>query len=250
MERLFRLGLRALGCVVGLAIAREAHADPPPPASPYRFRLALDLPITGLGLATASAALIEPKVPDCLPACTPPPSLNGLDERVLGNHSPAAHATADVLVFALLGLPHALNLVATSGKDGAWLEDAAISAEAVVLAQGLTQLTKAAVGRYAPIVYDASVPLEERTSKDALGSFWSGHTATAFAAATSFAVSYWLRRPNDPWKWVVLATLESTALAVGFLKIRAGYHYPSDILAGAIAGASTGVLVPMLHTSF
>jgi membrane-associated phospholipid phosphatase len=237
-----------------VVLPTEARADEPPPGStpgsPYRFRLALDLPTLGIGLATASAAFIEPKLPACLPTCEPPSNLNSIDRRVLGNHSPAAHTAADILVATLLVLPHAIHLTATQGKDNAWLEDAAISAEAVVLAQGLTQLTKAAVGRPAPLVYDETVPLDERTSKDALGSFWSGHTATAFAAATSFAVSYWLRRPDDPWKWVVLAALESTALSIGFLKIRAGYHYPTDILAGALAGASTGVLVPMLHRTF
>ena len=48
----------------------------------------------------------------------------------------------------------------------------------------------------------------------------------------------------------MLATLESAALSVGLLKIRAGYHYPTDIMAGALAGISSGLLVPFLHTTF
>jgi len=176
--------------------------------------------------------------------------MNALDRRVLGYHSPAAHTAADVAVAALLVAPHLVNLVATRGEKNAWLEDLVISMESVLMAQAFTQLTKAAVDRHAPIVFDERVPLEERTSRDALGSFWSGHTATAFSAATSFAVSYWLRNPRDPWRWVVLATLEAAALSVGLMKIRAGYHYPTDIFAGALAGASVGVLVPMLHRTF
>ena len=220
-------------------------------SGPYRFSLALELPLMGLALAGAAAAFIEPHVPACLPdACEPPASMNAIDRRVLGYHSTTVHTAADITVAALLVAPHLVNLAVTRNEKNAWLEDLVISMQSVLVAQAFTQLTKAAVDRYAPIVYDERVPIEERTSKDALGSFWSGHTATAFSAATSFAVSYWLRNPRDPWRWVVLATLESAALSVGFMKIRAGYHYPTDIFAGALVGASGGVLVPMLHRTF
>jgi membrane-associated phospholipid phosphatase len=238
------------GALVSPALARADDPAPAPHASPYRFQLMLDLPIIGLGAAGATAAFVPRTVPTCLPDCRAPDSLNGLDSRALGYYSPAAHTAADILVYTLLLAPHAVNLVATRGRDGAWLEDLVISAESVLLTQGLTQVVKVAVSRPAPIVFDSDVPLDERKGNDALASFWSGHTATAFSAATSFAVSYWLRHPHDPWRWVVLATLESAALVTGMLKIRAGYHYPTDIFAGAAAGISIGVLVPMLHARF
>jgi membrane-associated phospholipid phosphatase len=247
-------GSLAATLLVAWALAcGDARADEPRPPrpSPYRFRLSLDLPLVGLSTAGASVAFIERPSPACLPSsCEPPSSMNAIDRRALGYHSTSAHTAADVFVAALLIAPHVANLAMTHGRDSGWLEDLAISLESVIMTQALTQLTKAAVDRKAPIVYDERVPLEERTSKDALGSFWSGHTATAFTLATSFAVSYWLRNPRDPWRWVVLATLESTALCVGLLKIRAGYHYPTDILAGGLAGTSVGVLVPMLHRTF
>ena len=244
--------LLSLVSFVAVAAAGEpaAHAADPskPHPSPYRFRLGLDLPLVGLSLAGASAVLVPPAAPSCLPRCEPPSGMNDLDRRVLGNYSTAAHTAADIVVAALLVVPHAVNLATVDRRS--WLEDAALSAEAVLLAQGLTQVVKLASARPAPIVYDEAVPLEERTSRDALRSFWSGHTATAFSAATSFAVSYWIRNPRDPWRWVVLATLESAALAVGLLKLRAGYHYPSDVFAGAALGVSVGVLVPTLHRTF
>lgn len=235
-----------------LGVQSHARADEPPPRapSPYHFRATLDLPLALLSGAGALTAFVPREPPPCLPDCTPPARMLGIDERVLGNYSPAAHSAANVMVFSLLLAPHAVHLAATGGKDAAWLEDLVITGESVLLAQALTQITKSATDRYAPIVYDPGVPIDERTSADALGSFWSGHTATAFSAATSFAVSYWLRHPRDPWRFVVLAGLESAALCVGLLKIRAGYHYPTDIGAGAAAGIGVGLLVPMLHTKF
>jgi membrane-associated phospholipid phosphatase len=49
---------------------------------------------------------------------------------------------------------------------------------------------------------------------------------------------------------VVLGSSLSAATVVGLLKIHAGYHYPTDIAAGAVVGTSIGVLVPMLHRAF
>ena len=46
---------------------------------------------------------------------------------------------------------------------------------------------------------------------------------------------------------MVLATGEALALDVGLLKIHAGYHYWTDIAAGALVGSSVGALVPLLH---
>lgn len=233
-----------------LLAAPAARADEPAPrtASPFRFRLSLDLPVIGLGAAGTSLALVEPRPAPCLPTCEPPANLNALDARVLGMHSPAAHTAADITVFALLLAPHAANLLLRGPRDAAWIEDAVLTTESLLVVQALTQIVKQSADRYAPVVYDETVPLEERTSADAGRAFWSGHTATAFAAATSFATAYWIRNPKDPWRWVLLATLESAALAAGLLKMRAGYHYPTDIAAGALAGVSVGVLVPVLHT--
>jgi membrane-associated phospholipid phosphatase len=243
----------AAAVLVLAALPAVARADDPPSRpnpSPFRFSFRLDAPIIGLGLAGTSAIFIEPRAPDCLPSCEPPSTLTGLDSGALGYYSTTAHTAADLTVAALFLVPHATNLIATGGKESAWLEDLVLSSEALVATQGITQVVKASVGRSAPLVYDESVPLEERSSGDAVKSFWSGHTASAFSLATSFAVTYWMRHPRDPWRWVVLASVESAALCVGLMKIRAGYHWPTDIFAGAVAGTSMGILIPALHTQF
>ena len=45
----------------------------------------------------------------------------------------------------------------------------------------------------------------------------------------------------------MLAASESIAFGVGLLKIRAGYHYPTDVAAGVLVGSSLGVMLPLLH---
>ena len=65
-------------------------------------------------------------------------------------------------------------------------------------------------------------------------SFPSGHTATAFALATSLSVKY-------P-KWYVIAPSALWACSVGVSRMNEGVHYPSDVLAGAAIGAGCAVV--------
>ncbi len=68
-------------------------------------------------------------------------------------------------------------------------------------------------------------------------SFPSGHTVTAFAVAAALNVLY----PKKLW-W-----LYGLAAYAGLTRVYVGAHFPSDVLAGALAGALTGfaVAVPL-----
>lgn len=226
---------------------RESAADPPRTGTPYRLSI-MDAPVFGLGFAGMLTLLVPAPPAACLPDCAPPSDLNALDQLALGRYSPTAHTIADVLVFSLVLTPPVLDFI-DSGGDG-WLTDTTLALQSLVLTQTAVQLTKAAVGRPAPILFDSRVPLEERMGRDASRSFISGHTATAFSAATTYTVTYWLRHPDSEWRWVVLAASHSLALGAGMLKIHAGYHYPTDIMAGALVGSAIGAAVPLLHRAW
>lgn len=64
-------------------------------------------------------------------------------------------------------------------------------------------------------------------------SFPSGHTATAFALATSVSLCY-------P-KWYYIAPAYAWAITVGFSRMWLGVHYPSDVLIGALIGTACSV---------
>ena len=244
-------GLAALVLAPTTLLAQEPAPRRDDPERVYDLDPLIDLPLLGLGLATTSAAFLEVPPPACIAAgsCTPPEDMPGIDRRVLGEYSPGAHGAANAIVLTLALGPPVWSALETRDPS-AWFADSVVHGESILLTQGLTQIVKFAVRRPAPLVYDASVPLADRESRDAARSFWSGHTATAFSAATTHAVTYWLRNPRDPWRFTVLAADMTAAAAVGLLKMEAGYHYPSDVAAGALVGTSIGVLVPMLHRRF
>ena len=71
-------------------------------------------------------------------------------------------------------------------------------------------------------------------SHESSPSFPSGHTASAFALATSLCIKY-------P-KWYVIAPSALWACSVGVSRMNEGVHYPSDVLAGAAIGAGCAIV--------
>jgi undecaprenyl-diphosphatase len=72
-------------------------------------------------------------------------------------------------------------------------------------------------------------------------SFPSGHSAGSFAFCVFFAVLVWRRSRLGA------AALVLTALGVGLSRIALGVHFPGDVLAGAILGATFGAVGASLY---
>jgi undecaprenyl-diphosphatase len=69
-------------------------------------------------------------------------------------------------------------------------------------------------------------------------------TGAIGATATYLAFA---RSPGTwrPWVTLTLATTVSTLVSV--YRVRAGKHFPTDVIAGTFAGAGIGIVVPHLH---
>ncbi len=72
-------------------------------------------------------------------------------------------------------------------------------------------------------------------------SFPSGHAGLAFAIGTSLSLSY----PE----WYVVAPAMTWAALVAYSRPWLGVHYPSDVLAGAVIGSGSAILVHLLAPS-
>jgi len=133
------------------------------------------------------------------------------------------------------------------------LADAFMYAEAVSFTLAMTNVVKMAVRRPRPIAYiEANAhknddPPYSNSSTDSALSFFSGHaalTATISATATYLAFA---RSPHTVRPWITLIVGAGLTTFVSIERVRAGQHFPTDVIAGSIAGTGIGLVVPHLH---
>lgn len=112
---------------------------------------------------------------------------------------------------------------------------------AVLVSGAITALAKGAVGRSRPFASpgdaDEFRPGHGFTNAT-LASFPSGHTSAAFA--TAMVLSREMRHEHPRVRLVVDPVLFGSAALVGFSRVYAQQHWPSDVLAGAALGTITG----------
>lgn len=142
-------------------------------------------------------------------------------------------------------LGQSLGMTLGDGRPGR-KEVLLVPVEAGVLALGLTDVVKHVFHRPRPYAHSCEPPAPDALAKpDAQLSFFSGHTAAAFALAVANGrvASELGFRDAGAVKWTGLALAAST----GVLRIAAGRHYLSDVLAGAAVGVGAALAVGKLH---
>jgi membrane-associated phospholipid phosphatase len=238
----------ALAALLASTAPRAQETEPEAPPSPFRLSPGADAAV----LAGATAAWVLPVLFEdefAAGRCAPCDAgdLNALDRSAVGFDSRGARAVSNAGVAALpalAGLGALLDARALGGRAG--LEDLVLVAESVAVSGAAAQIVKESVRRPRPYMYDAELAHSDPTFYD-FSSFYSAHTAAAFAAATSFATIFTLRRPRSPWRFAVWGAGLAAASAVGVCRVVGGKHFWTDVLVGAAAGGAFGALVPALH---
>lgn len=114
----------------------------------------------------------------------------------------------------------------------------------------LTLVTKFAVRRARPYVPNPdpeTAKAERESGADRAFSFFSGHAAVSFASTTSGGYLLSALGAPEEGRAVYWASAMSLSAFTSHLRIRAGMHYPSDVVVGAVVGTGLGFLVPALH---
>ena len=154
--------------------------------------------------------------------------VNSWDGKFLRNYNKVISRTEP---YVAIGVPVAMAVTAWAKHDKQLLKDAVYVGTSVAGAFVVTYGMKYLVDRQRP--YERYPDRVHAYSHENSPSFPSGHTATAFALATSLSVKY-------P-KWYVIAPSAVWACSVGVSRMNEGVHYPSDVLAGAAIGAGCAV---------
>lgn len=227
---------------VGSAKADETTA----PTARYKIEPMIDLPVLAISGAVASSWLLSSELgpAHCAPLCRRE-DLNIFDRPAAGVYRPGWKTVSDVSIGVVLLSAGSSSLIAGGVPDG--LTDLVLVGESVLLANGLGVVAQMGVRRPRPLLYGDTAPLDVRTDGNAALSFFSGHTASAFAGSVS---AFWMlraRHPRGALAYVALFSGVAMSAFVGTSRVLAGDHFPTDVFMGALVGSSLGTLVPALH---
>ncbi len=106
------------------------------------------------------------------------------------------------------------------------------------------------IRRKRPFVYNPDETTERKEGVKSTDSFFSGHVSTV-TVSTFFIVKVLSDyHPGLRKKWALLygaATLP--AIYTAYFRLRAGKHFPTDLITGYVIGALVGIGVPQIHKS-
>jgi membrane-associated phospholipid phosphatase len=243
---------------VGLSLllfSAPLRAEVEPPAPPPRAAvdasvppLRLSLPWDGATVALATAAV---SLGPLLPVDTSTrwdTQLLPIDDHLKGRYSASAAKASDVLLAVDVAMPAALFTGQGFGRETG--KRFVIYAETILASLALDSLAKPLLSRPRPYVYSDDPVLVAHAAgegKDSHQSFYSRHASTAFAASVSGAYLFAQSTTDSNARAAVWGTELALASATADLRTRAGMHFYSDVLVGALVGGGLGLLVPYLH---
>ena len=219
-----------------------AGAQGPSPLPIYRSSWADVAAVGGMGLVAVLPGIL--KLPSGPPSCAPcnPSGLPGIDRWVVGKNSALARDGSTALLLGAGGMATFLGAHDRSAPQARG--NIAVLASSMSWTSASTAWLKVAFHRNRPVLYTNNA-VAAASSPNSRRSFPSGHTALAFAAATSYLVM--ANRERLPHHGRDALLLYGGATGVGALRMVGGSHFPSDVLGGAVLGAGIGWLVAALH---
>ena len=172
-------------------------------------------------------------------------SIFGLDQNTIVNFSPRSATLSDHFRDGAWAAPFTLMLSGQARENAT--EILVMYTEVVFLNGGITGMAKGGLGRFRPYAYNSEAPLDLKLSNSTRRSFFSGHTShvasLSFFTATVFDDLY----PESDFKYLVWAGAIAAPAVTGYLRVKAGRHFPTDVIVGYGMGALVGYLIPKLH---
>ncbi|MEM1215069.1 MAG: phosphatase PAP2 family protein [Bacteroidota bacterium] len=213
---------------------------------PYQVNVPRIVGYTGTGLGlTVTSRIIKSRI-ETVPLSTielgTVPSFDRWSVRV-ATARPANVSDATLLSSA--ALPGLLLLHRKSRNNAGKI--GLLYFEAMLINYGLTDLVKTTALRPRPFLRATDLPGDTPVDHNGLASYFSGHTSGSATACFFFAQVFQDYYPDSPWRYGVWATAATLPAVTGYLRIRAGKHYLSDVVSGYLVGGAIGMLIPILH---
>jgi membrane-associated phospholipid phosphatase len=100
------------------------------------------------------------------------------------------------------------------------------------------------VDRYRPYTYTPTTSMDKKISSGSKNSFYAGHVEIVSTSTFFISEVYSSYYPESKIKWLFFGLSGAATAGMGYMRSRAGMHFPSDIFLGAATGTLSGILVP------
>ena len=172
-------------------------------------------------------------------------NMPGIDRGTIDQYSTSAATQSDYIKNGISLIPFTLFL-SKQGRENT-NELLIMYTEVLALNNTITLFTKNAVGRYRPYAYNPDVSLDIKFTATTRRSFFSGHvsqvSSVSFFTAKVFNDLY----PESNFRYLVWAGAVAAPAITGYLRVKAGRHFPTDVIVGYGVGAFIGYFIPHLH---
>lgn len=214
----------------------------------YRYKTPADPAITlGSGIVITGSMLLQKKynrIDTTFLKNLNPKNLPAFDRPAVYNYNRSIAKASDYLALSSGILYSYYVLHPDTRKESPYIINTAM--QSVLISQALCNLFKLS-GRARPYLYNSEVPLNERMKHDGRNSFFSAHTSTVSALSFSFAYSWSVYKPDKPGKYFVYSAAAILPAVEACLRVKAGKHFPSDVITGYLAGFASSFLMHSLH---
>lgn len=215
----------------------------------YVFKKRGDIALAGVSSTLfASALYLQHRVTPLSVAdlsAYKPGNVNRFDRSACYNWNPDLARTSDLLGVAA-GLAFVYFPIRQSLRKDV-PEIANVAFQSLMISQSLSNVFKLSK-RTRPYVYGDKAPLEDKLSRGARFSFFSAHTASVSSLCYSFAFahkSYVSGGRYNPAVWAGAALIPAVQ---GYLRVKSGKHFPSDVLLGYLCGFAGSYLMHLMHS--
>ena len=244
MKKLFKINIIVLIFLLCNLASQSSRSN-----APYKLDKKFDTYLVGFSLC----ANVIAKVKENQKAPLTKEEINNLnhqniwklDRNIINNWNLRSKKISDVLLYSSIFFPALLYSKDKIRSDSQnftfiWLE-------AFGLNLGLTDLTKTIFGRKRPYLYGDKATMKDKLKNDNQRSFFSGHTSVSavscFIMAQMFK-DYYPSSKLSNYVWLLAGTVPAVT---GYMRVKAGKHFYTDVIVGYFVGASIGILIPSMH---
>ena len=215
----------------------------------YELKKEREIALVGIGLGTIITASVLERQTDPLSAI----QLEGVGNEILSpidrwattQNSIKAKNASEVVMYGATALPLVSSFLFVKNEEK--FKIGLMAFEVLSITYGVRGLAKVMFPRNRPFVYNNEVDEAPKLEVDARESFFSGHTAYVSAAcffSASMASTY---SNNSLVKALAWGSAAALPAVTGYLRMKAGKHFLTDVVTGYVVGGAIGYFIPKLH---